>query len=304
MNRIGIDLGGTKIAVAVISPQGEVLYETRLPTPVGDYGETLGAIGRLVADAELRTKMRPGTASVGVGTPGAESLVDGRIKNANSTVLNGKPLQEDLSRLLQRPIRLANDANCMALSEAIDGAAARAEVVFGVILGTGVGGGLVVNRRLIGGVNRIAGEWGHNPLPWPGPDDEAGLSCYCGAKGCIETWLSGPALVADYQRGGGDPAVPSAASVCLAEAQGELAAVAALARYYQRLARGLAGVINLLDPEVIVLAGGLSNHLPIYERVPALWQQWVFSDRVDTRLCRAAHGDASGVRGAAWLWSG
>ncbi|RLA17509.1 MAG: fructokinase [Gammaproteobacteria bacterium] len=302
MNRIGIDLGGTKIAVAVVSSRGELLFEKRLPTPIANYGETLRVIGALVDEAETQTDMPVGSGRVGVGSPGAESLIDGRIKNANSTALNSKTLRQDLTDLLQRPVRLANDANCMVLSEAVDGAAADAEVVFGVILGTGVGGGLVVNGQLIGGANRIAGEWGHNPLPWPTADELPGPACYCGARGCIETWLSGPGLLADYQRSGGDPDVTSAERVCDRENKFDRTATAVLARYYTRLARGLAAVINVVDPDVIVLAGGLSNHLPIYERVPRLWQTWVFSDRVETRLCQAVHGDASGVRGAAWLW--
>jgi len=296
-------MGGTKIAVAVISGHGELLFEKRLPTPVNDYAKTLQVIAALVVEAETRTGMPLGSAGVGVGAPGAESLVDGRIKNANSTILNGKPLYEDLTRLLRRPVRLANDANCMVLSEAVDGAAAGAQVVFGVILGTGVGGGLVVNGQLVGGVNRIAGEWGHNPLPWAAADELPGLACYCGARGCIETWLSGPGLLADYQRSGGDSTVSTAALVCEREHQSDPVAMSVLARYYQRLARGLAAVINVVDPDVIVLAGGLSNHLPIYEQVPKIWQKWVFSDSVETRLCQAAHGDASGVRGAACLWS-
>ena len=302
MNRIGIDLGGTKIAVAVIAPSGESLYEKRLPTPVDDYVETLQVVNDLVADAEGATGMVSGSARVGVGTPGAESSVDGRIKNANSTILNGRPLHRDLARLLKRPLRLANDANCMALSESRDGAGMDVAVVFGVILGTGVGGGLVINQQLVGGANRIAGEWGHNQLPWSTSDEQPGLPCYCGAVGCVETWLSGPGLSADYQRAGGDPVITSALAICEREQQGDSLAGLVMANYYSRLARALAAVINLLDPHVIVVAGGLSNHPPIYEQVPKLWQQWIFSDQVETQLVKAAHGDASGVRGAAWLW--
>ncbi|MBL4621578.1 MAG: ROK family protein [Immundisolibacteraceae bacterium] len=302
MNRIGVDLGGTKIAVAVMSPEGDVLFENRLLTPIGDYHATLAAIVTLVREAETAVGMVAGSGPVGIGIPGAESAGDATIKNANSTVLNGQAFHRDLAELLQQPLRLANDANCLALSEAFDGAGANAKVVFGVILGTGVGGGLVINGALIGGANRIAGEWGHNPLPWPQADEQPGQTCYCGATGCIETWLSGPALLADYRRNGGGVDVISAAAVCDQVGTGDGIAEAVLKRYYQRLARGLAAVINLIDPDVIVVGGGLSNHLPIYQQVPALWHRWVFSDRVDTRLCRADHGDASGVRGAARLW--
>ena len=301
MNRIGIDLGGTKIAVAVVSAEGGLLFEKRLPTPGDDYPAILQTIAKLVLDAELATGMEPGSSPVGVGTPGAESVIDGLIKNANSTILNGKPLYQDLSAVLQRPLKLANDANCMVLSEVSDGAGENAEVVFGVILGTGVGGGLVVNGKLIRGANRIAGEWGHNPLPWPQSDELLGRPCYCGATGCLETWLSGPALLADYQQQGGGSEVTSAVEVCQLQLAGDTIAEKVLANYYQRLARGLASVINVIDPDVIVLAGGLSNHQSIYDQVPRLWQQWVFSDQVETRLCAAAHGDASGVRGAARL---
>ena len=302
MNQIGIDLGGTKIAVAALSPDGDMLFEKRLPTPVGDYQATLQAIESLVQEAEQAAGMIVGSGRVGIGIPGAESFVDGMIKNANSTVLNGKPFRRDLALQLQRPLRLANDANCMALSEAFDGAGANAKVLFGVILGTGVGGGIVVNGALIGGANRIAGEWGHNPLPWSQAGEQPGLPCYCGTTGCIETWLSGPGLLADYWRHGGSADVMSAVAVCDLEALGDEVAKAVLNNYYQRLARGLAAVINLLDPDLIVVGGGLSNHLPIYQQTPRLWRQWVFSDRVDTQLRRARHGDASGVRGAARLW--
>ncbi|MEL0083511.1 MAG: ROK family protein [Gammaproteobacteria bacterium] len=304
MKRLGIDLGGTKIAVAVIDAGGEVIFEKRLPTPVDDYGQTLRVIAALVAQAEVASGMPAGSARVGVGSPGAESLIHGRIKNANSTALNGQSLARDLTELLKRQVRVANDANCMTLSEATDGAAANQEVVFGVILGTGVGGGLVIRNHLIGGVNRIAGEWGHNPLPWPDADERPGPACYCGQSGCIETWLSGPGLLAEYQRREGGEPVDDAATVCALALAGDQTAGAVLITYYRRLARALASAINFLDPDVIVLAGGLSNHLPIYREVPTLWGQWVFSDRVDTRLLPARHGDASGVRGAAWLWPG
>jgi len=274
--RIGVDLGGTKTEVIVLGDSGAELLRARVPTPRSDYAATIQAIVDLVHAAE--GKVGAGrTATVGVGIPGAESRVTGLIKNANSTWLIGKPLRADLEAALGRPVRLANDANCFALSEATDGAAADAAVVFGVILGTGVGGGIVVLGEVLVGPNAIAGEWGHNPFP--GATD--GRACYCGRTDCIETYLSGPALAAD----GG------------AEAE------TAMQRYEQRLARALAQVINLLDPDVIVLGGGVSNLDRLYDRVPCLWGEWIFSDHVATRLVKNKHGDSSGVRGAAWLWN-
>ena len=295
--RIGIDLGGTKIELAALDDGGKVVLRRRIATPAGDYGATVEAVGALVeaADKELGAR-----SSVGVATPGALSLVDGRIKNANSTCLNGHPLREDLERRLARPVRLANDANCFALSEAIDGAAAGAGVVFGVILGTGVGGGIVVDRRVLTGANAIAGEWGHNPLPSPDEDDQPLPQCYCGRRGCIETYLSGPGLAERHARDHGMRlAVPDLVDRAQA---GDAACVATLERYEARLARALAGVINVLDPEIIVLGGGLSNIERLYASVPRLWRVHVFSDEVRTRLVPPAHGDSSGVRGAAWLW--
>ena len=292
--RIGIDLGGTKIEGLALADDGRALARHRVPAPRGDYDRSVGAIAGMVAHLEQAAGTR---GSVGVGIPGAVSPATGLVKNANSTWLIGTPLQEDLSRALGRPVRLANDANCFALSEATDGAAAGAAVVFGVILGTGTGGGVVVHGRVIAGANAIAGEWGHNPMPGPRDDERPGPRCYCGRSGCIETFLSGPALSRDYGEG-----VRGEAIVARAEA-GEPAALACLARYEERLARALGSVINVLDPDVIVLGGGLSNITRLYASVPALWPPYVFSDRVDTRLVRAAHGDASGVRGAAWLWS-
>jgi fructokinase len=277
--RIGIDLGGTKIEGIGLDDAGQVLVRQRLPTPRGDYAGTVAAIAALVREIEAATGAR---GSVGVGIPGALSRVTGRVKNANSTWLNGRPLHGDLEAALGRPVRLANDANCFALSEAIDGAGRGARVVFGVILGTGVGGGIVVDGRLLEGPNAIAGEWGHNPLPLPAGDDLPLRPCWCGRAGCIETYLCGPAL--NRER----------------EIDGE----AALTRYEARLARALAGVINLLDPEVIVLGGGVSNLERLYGNVPRLWGAHVFSDHVATRLERHVHGDSSGVRGAAWLWGG
>lgn len=274
--RIGIDLGGTKIEIIALGDGGDVLLRERVATPRDDYAGTVAAIAGLVESAERKVGSGRTAASVGVGIPGAESLATGLIKNANSTWLIGKPLRADLAMALNRPVRLANDANCFALSEAVDGAAAGAHVVFGVILGTGVGGGIVVDGKPLTGANAIAGEWGHNPLP----GEHHKTLCYCGRKGCIETYLSGPALAAD----GG------------AESE------EAMQRYESRLARSLAGVINLLDPDVIVLGGGVSNLDRLYDTVPRLWRQYVFSDTVATRLVKHRHGDSSGVRGAAWLW--
>ena len=268
-NRIGIDLGGTKIEALALDAGGRETFRKRVPTPRGDYQATLKTIASLAAEA--------GEGTVGVGIPGALSHATGLVKNANSTWLIGKPLKQDLERSLGRDVRLANDANCFALSEATDGAGAGAEVVFGVILGTGVGGGVVVRGRLLEGANAIAGEWGHNPLPLPRAEDMPLRECYCGRAGCIETYLSGPAL----ERDGGE---------------------AALERYCERLARALAGVINILDPEVIVLGGGVSNIARLYDEVPKLWTRYVFSDHIATRLLPPKHGDSSGVRGAAWLW--
>lgn len=295
--RIGIDLGGTKIEAIALDAGGEVLERRRVPTPAGDYAATLRAIADLVESVEARLGV---TGSVGVGIPGARSPASGRIKNANSTCLIGEALDRDLAALLNRPVRLANDANCFALSEATDGAGRGAAVVFGVILGTGTGGGVVVGGQVLTGPNAIAGEWGHNPLPWPTDDERPGPRCYCGHRGCIETFLSGPGLVHDHQSRGGTAA--TAKALADAARAGDPAAVAALARYTDRLARGLAQVINILDPDVIVLGGGLSAIDSLYTEVPHHWQRYVFSDRVDTRLLPPVHGDSSGVRGAAWLW--
>ena len=277
--RIGVDLGGTKIEGAALDATGRIVHRLRTPTPIGQYEATVAAIVDIVNSLEAKAGDR---GSVGVGTPGARSLIDGRIKNANSTCLNGRPLKEDLERALDREIRMANDANCFALSEAVDGAARGASVVFGVILGTGVGAGVVVDGRILTGANAIAGEWGHNPLPLPETEDLPLPDCYCGRKGCIETYLSGPAL-----------AIQAAA----------LGERGALERYERRLARCLAGVINLLDPDVIVLGGGLSNVQRLYDEVPALCKEYVFSDDIRTRIVPPMYGDSSGVRGAAWLWN-
>jgi fructokinase len=295
--RIGIDLGGTKIEGVALAANGRERLRRRIVAPRGNYDDSVRAIAGLVAAIEAEAG-EPGT--VGVGIPGAISPATGLVKNANSTWLIGKPLAEDLSRALDRPVRLANDANCFALSEATDGAGAGAAVVFGVIIGTGTGGGVVVHGRVLGGANAIGGEWGHNPMPTATDDERPGPPCYCGRSGCIETWLSGPALSRDYAVDGEEPM--SAADIAALAIGGEPRAAAALARYELRFARAIGTIINVLDPDVIVLGGGLSNIERLYENVPRLWSPFVFSDRVDTKLVRAMHGDASGVRGAAWLW--
>ncbi len=293
MFRIGIDLGGTKTEIAAFDASGAQLLRWREATPSGNYAATLALIARLVGDAE---KSLDAKATIGIGTPGALSPATGRMRNSNSTCLNNQLLHEDLQRVLAREVRLANDANCFALSEARDGAAASAKSVFGVIIGTGVGGGIVINGRVLDGPNAIAGEWGHNPLPWPNDNERPGTLCYCGKHGCIETFLSGPGLARDHAVAG------MSAEQIVARAAYDARASETLARYEERLARALASVINLLDPEVIVLGGGLSNIARLYENVPALWGKWVFSDVVRTRLAPNKHGDSSGVRGAAWLW--
>lgn len=294
MLRIGVDLGGSKIEIIALSGEGDALLRERVATPQGDYAATVGAVAALVAAAE-RTLGRRGT--VGVGIPGAESRVSGLVKNANSTCLIGKPLKQDLEQALERDVRIANDANCFALSEAIDGAGAAAQVVFGVILGTGVGGGIVVDGKLLGGANAIAGEWGHNPMPGEHHRD----TCYCGRRGCIELYLSGPGLAADHRRATGDDI--RANDIAKRAAAGDAECEATLQRYEARLAKALAGVINILDPDVIVLGGGLSNIDRLYDSVPRLWGGHVFSDHVATKLLKHRHGDSSGVRGAAWLWN-
>lgn len=295
--RIGIDLGGTKIEALALADDGQQLHRERLPTPRHDYEGTLAAIGELVRRCEDATAT---TGTVGVGMPGAISPATGLVKNANSIWLNGQPFAEDLQRVLARPVRFANDANCLALSEATDGAAAGAEVVFGVILGTGVGGGLVVHGNVVIGANAVGGEWGHNMVPWPEADEYPGPACYCGLTGCIETWLSGPAFAREFQQRTGRQA--TAEQVCGLALAGDTQAEEAWQRYERRLARALAGLINIVDPDVIVVGGGVSNVARIYSNVPQLWDKWVFSDRVDTRLVPARYGDSSGVRGAAWLW--
>ncbi|MEQ8807208.1 MAG: ROK family protein [Rhodospirillales bacterium] len=295
--RAGIDLGGTKIEGLVLDRAGTALARRRIAAPQGDYRATVTAIRGLIGDME--SEAGPVT-HVGVGIPGTLSPATGLVKNANSTWLIGHPFDRDLEAALGLPVRLANDANCFALSEAADGAGQGADLVFGVILGTGVGGGIALNGRPVTGLNAIAGEWGHNPLPWPLDDERPGRRCYCGRTGCIETLLSGPALARDHLAATGED-LPPPTIVARAEA-GDPGAAATLGRYEGRLARALATVVNILDPDVIVLGGGLSNLARLYAAVPRLWGQWVFSDEVATRLVPARHGDASGVRGAAWLW--
>lgn len=298
--RIGIDLGGTKIEGVVMGPRSEILHRQRIPTPQNDYEGQVRAVAGLVDALERRAG--GGGLPVGIGHPGAISPATGRIKNANSVCLNGRSLRTDLEAALQRPVRLANDADCLAVSEQADGAAAGARSVFAVILGTGVGGGVVIDGRLLRGPNAIAGEWGHNPLPWPRPDwDEVpGPLHWDGRHGPIEAWLSGPGLARDHARRTG--LERTGEQIVEAAQAGDPACELTLSRYEDRLARALASVINLLDPEVIVLGGGLSRIDRLLRTVPTLWTPWVFSDRVDTRLVAAAHGDSSGVRGAAWLW--
>ncbi len=295
--RIGIDLGGTKIEAAVLGDDGAVRARRRVATPRDDYAATLRSIAALVEDLEAEMGS---AAVVGVGMPGTISPATGLVKNANSVWLNGRPLADDLRRVLPRPLRFANDANCFALSEAVDGAAAGAGAVFGVIVGTGTGGGVVVNGRIWTGPNAIAGEFGHNPQPWPNLDEGPGPQCYCGQTGCIETYLSGPGLSRDHERTTGQTL--DAAGIAVRAASGDMAAEATLRRYEDRMARALASVVNVLDPDVVVLGGGLSNLSRLYVTVPRLWTRYVFSDRVDTRLVSPRHGDSSGVRGAAWLW--
>ena len=298
MLRIGVDLGGTKIEIAALDAAGNQRLRRRVPTPQGDYAATLATIATLVDAAENELGER---GSVGVGIPGAESADSGLVKNASSTCLIGKPLRRDLQTLLGRAVRVANDANCFALSEAIDGAGQGEEVVFGVILGTGVGGAIVVGERVLSGVNRIAGEWGHNPLPYPEQETLIPPRCYCGRQGCVETWLSGPSLAADHARHGGGTL--TAQQIAARAEAGDADCAATLARYHRRLAKSLAQVINVVDPAVIVLGGGISNIDSLYTAVPALWHDYIFSDRVHTQLRRNRHGDSSGVRGAAWLWN-
>ncbi|HML11457.1 MAG TPA: ROK family protein [Stellaceae bacterium] len=295
--RIGVDLGGTKIEAAAVDRDGRALARRRIPTPAGDYAGTVAAVAGLVRGIEAELG---GRLTVGIGIPGTLIADTGLVKNANSTWLIGRPLGRDLEAALGRPVRLANDANCFALSEASDGAAAGLGNVFGVILGSGVGGGVVIGGRIVGGANAIAGEWGHNPLPWPRADELPGPACYCGCSGCVETFLSGPGLARDHRAHGGGET--SGEDVVAGAAAGDPTCRATLDRYAERLARALAHVVNILDPEAIVLGGGLSGIASLYDAVPRLWGKFVFSNTVRTRLLPPKHGDSSGVRGAAWLW--
>jgi len=300
LHRIGIDLGGTKIAGIALNPEGRLCAEARMPTPRNDYQATLQAVSDLTDELERQAGVVRGHGWVGIGMPGALSLSTGLVKNANSTWLNGKPFDKDIAAVLHRPVRIANDANCLAVSEATDGAGAGKHVVFGVILGTGCGGGIAIDGVPIPGLNAIAGEWGHNPLPWPTPEEYPGPRCYCGKQGCIEMWLSGPGIAADHKAATGDDL--DAVAVAKAAADGDAGAKATLDRHRHRLARSLAGVINILDPDIVVIGGGVSQLHGLYDPLPALLAEWCFSDGVFTPVVPALHGDTSGVRGAAWLW--
>lgn len=295
--KLGIDLGGTKIEIIALDESGQTHLRRRIATPQGNYQATLSAIEQLVREAEAELSL---PCTVGIGTPGSLSRVTGLLKNSNSVVLNGKPILQDLESLLQRKINISNDANCFTLSEAMEGAGKGAAVVFGVILGTGVGAGIVVNGQVLTGPNGIAGEWGHNPLPWPTPDELQDTGrCYCGKQGCIEMYLSGPGMMRIHKMDTGS--VVNTAEMVSRASLGDRECERSMLAYENRLARSLAHVINILDPDVIVLGGGLSNIDRLYTHVPLLWEPWVFSDRVDTRLVRNQFGDSSGVRGAAWL---
>ena len=296
--RIGIDLGGTKIEGIALSEAGEELYRQRVPTPQGDYRGILQSIADLVKQIEMETGAQ---GSLGICTPGALSPATGLLRNSNSVCMNGKPVSTDLQELLQREIRIANDANCFALSEATDGAAKGASVVFGVIIGTGTGAGVVVDNKVLLGPNAIAGEWGHNPLPWPNDDELPGPECYCGKHGCIETWLSGPGMVRDHELH--NNVFLDAETIDNKARFGDEEADETLERYENRMARSLAHVINILDPDVIVLGGGMGNIKRLYKNVPMIWGDYIFSDVVNTKLVSPVHGDSSGVRGAAWLWN-
>jgi len=296
--RTGIDLGGTKIEAITLNSNGDELFRQRISTPENNYQKTLQAIIELINTVEETLNQQ---GSIGIGTPGALSPVTGLLRNSNSVCMNGKSVKQDLEKLLQREIRMANDANCFSLSEATDGAAKDAGVVFGVIVGTGTGAGIVVNGKILTGPNAIAGEWGHNPLPWPEDNERPGPDCYCGKSGCIETFLSGPGMELDYETSTGERL--NSENIVLRAEQGDEPAEQCLQRYEDRMARSLSHVINILDPDVIVLGGGMSKIKRLYKNVPEKWGQYVFSDHVSTRLVAPEYGDSSGVRGAAWLWN-
>ena len=296
--QIGIDLGGTKIEIIALSEDGAELLRRRIATPQEQYAATLKSIAKLVLDAETELGIK---ATVGIGLPGSLSPTTGLMRNANSQCLNGKMLKKDIEALLKRPVAISNDANCFALSEATDGAGTGSESVFGVIIGTGTGAGIVINGTVLNGSNGIAGEWGHNPLPWPEENELPGNTCWCGQNGCIETWLSGPGMTKDHAKHTG--ATLTAREITFAAASDDEDANQTLMRYESRLARGLSHIINTIDPQVIVLGGGMSNIERLYNNVPVLWEKWIFSDHVNTKLVAPAYGDSSGVRGAAWLGS-
>lgn len=297
--RIGIDLGGTKIESIALNDAGQELIRKRIKAPQGSYQNTLKAIVNLISDIETETQLK---GTVGIGIPGTISPQTGLVKNANSTWLIGQPLKKDLESLLKRNIRIENDANCFVVSEASDGAAKDAELVFGVIIGTGTGGGIYIRGQSVIGANAIAGEWGHNPLPWPTKDELPGRNCYCGKQGCIETWLSGTGFANDHKDFNKLDKLIIAKEIVLLAENGDKKAQASLQRYEERLAKSLASIINIIDPDVIVLGGGMSNIQSLYINVPKLWDKYVFSDHVTTKLVSPKYGDASGVRGAAWLW--
>ena len=298
MVKIGIDLGGTKIEGIALSEAGEELFRQRIATPQGDYQGTLQSIVDLIKQIEAGIDQQ---GSIGICTPGSLSPATGLLRNSNSVCMNGKPVLDDLQNLLHKEVRIANDANCFALSEATDGVAREASVVFGVIIGTGTGAGVVVDKKVLLGANSIAGEWGHNPLPWPNDDELPGAECYCGKLGCIETWLSGPGIVRDHELYNNEFIDPETLD---GKARfGDEDAKETFQRYENRMARSLAHVINILDPDVIVLGGGMGNIKRLYENVPDIWGDYVFSDTVNTKLQAPLHGDSSGVRGAAWLWN-
>jgi fructokinase len=296
--RIGIDLGGTKIEILALDVHGKELFRHRIDTPQNNYRTTLKCICDLITSTESTLKHQ---GSIGICTPGAISPSSGLLRNSNSTCLNNQPFKQDLETMLEREIRIANDANCFALSEATDGAAKDDDIVFGVIIGTGCGAGIVINKQLVDGPNAITGEWGHNPLPYPGDRELTSTQCWCGKQGCIETFLSGVGFANDYKLA--TNLDKTSEQIMMDVNQGNIAAIDVLSRYQQRLAKSLAHVINILDPHTIVLGGGMCNIESLYSTVPNLWQQYVFSDTVNTKLVAPVHGDSSGVRGAARLWN-